>query len=548
MSALSEIFVKFTSEMDTDALEQGEEQIGKVIDKVKDLVTVLGAGALVNGIRNLVVETAQLATQLQTTATQFGLTTQALQNWQHAAAASGIETELFNDGLKTLQERLGLALSGSEEEKRFNALGISIRDAHGAMLPMEQVLENVSTAMRAMPDDARAAAIGIELMGESGGRLAVEMRNGRMDIDAAAASLQNLGGGISEEAVAASTALTTATRLQQVAWTSLSSELTEAFAPALTAIAQVITVGIAKLAELEDKTGLVSTTLTALSIVLGVLAAKAVIGFGSMAVAAASAWVATLGPIALVVAGVAGVIAIVRDLWSWFQGGESVIGSLSETIGTFLDGIFEREDFLGRWAQAILLPFRAVQTVFKTLLWMHGRVMNLMGVEGYEGSTGTLEDALEMDAAEINMTPEQRARRAATQTAREMGGTTEEIAAENAAARSGRAMSGEEPRTASAPSPSTIDATVAAVERSSTRRAMARGLEARSSNSASAPRISASTAQRLSGATNNNTINISISGQGLDENQVSRLTAREVERALAESTRDALEDQEGLAI
>jgi len=259
--ALREIFAKFTTEMDTDPLERGEEQIGNVIDKVKDLVTVLGTGALINGIRNLVIETAALANQLQTTATNFGISTQALQTWQLAAQGVGIETEQFTDGLKTLQERLGQALSGSDEEKRFNALGISIRDSTGAMLPMEQVLNNVNSAMSNMPDDARAAAIGIELMGEAGGRMGVAMRNGRIDIDAASASLASLGGGISEEAIASSTALTAATNRQNLAWQSLSSELTEAFAPALTAIANAITYGLAKLAELEDKTGLVSTTL-----------------------------------------------------------------------------------------------------------------------------------------------------------------------------------------------------------------------------------------------------------------------------------------------
>jgi len=174
--------------------------------------------------------------------------------------------------------------------------------------------------------------------------------------------------------------------------------------------------------------------------------------------------------------------------------------------------------------------------------------MNLMGVAGSEGSTGTLEDALNMDAAEINMTPEQRARREQTQTAAEMGGTTEEIAAENARARAGRAMSGEEPvRGSATPSTTAVEATVAAVERSQNRRAMARGLASQEASTAAPRAISASTARRLTGQTNNNSISININADGLDAHEVARVAGVEVRRALDEANRDALEDQEGLA-
>lgn len=552
MSALNEIFASFTTVFNAEPLKKGEAATDKLVDKLKELAVVVSAGALVTGINNMVQGMATMATQLQRTATQFGLSTQALQEWQIAAGQSGIQADQFADGLKTLQERLGEAMQDEDAAKRFAQWGIDIRDANNELLPTERILENISAAMRTTTDDATASQRAIQLFGDSGARLGTAMRNGRFDLEAARREMEELGG-ITEETIEVSEELTNANRRQEQAWVGLSSAMTLAFGPAITQITEGITSAIAWLSNLETETGAVSTTLmlvlgalalkatvsfATMSASLAAMAGRAIVWYGAMAISAVSSWAATaaaalagwaavLGPVAAVIAAIAAVIFVVQDLYSWFQGGESVIGDLANSFGTFMDELYSGTGLLARWGQAILLPFRALQYAFKTLLFLHGKVMNAMGVAGYENMADmSFEDAMAMDADTILMDDEQLAAREARDS-QETNARNESIAEDNAAMRTTRASSSEEPYVA----PS-----------------VTAGIASGRTQVIAAPVATTASARRSSGNTvnTNNQFTVNVSSQGLDEQQVARLVVREAERMADQANRDALEDQEAL--
>jgi phage-related protein len=77
--------------------------------------------------------------------------------------------------------------------KQMEALGISVNDANGNILPTDQLLQNVADKFKAMPDGAEKTALAIQLFGKSGAAMIPFLDQGAAGIKAMEAESDKLG-------------------------------------------------------------------------------------------------------------------------------------------------------------------------------------------------------------------------------------------------------------------------------------------------------------------------------------------------------------------
>ena len=94
---------------------------------------------------------------------RVGLSRVAFQEWDYILAQNGGNIESLQMGIKTLTDKVDLALTGNEEAiKSFGALGITLGDLKTKT--REQIFESVIKGLQGMTDEQKRAALGGELL------------------------------------------------------------------------------------------------------------------------------------------------------------------------------------------------------------------------------------------------------------------------------------------------------------------------------------------------------------------------------------------------
>lgn len=134
----------------------------------------LGA-ALYRSVRS----TADIGDAALETSQKLGVSVPALMRWGHAAKQSGVEAGSLEDSLKFLSISSAAAADGSKQDQAaFARLGVAFRDAHGNLLPLEQLLPKVADAFQNMEAGPRKAQIAAALFGRSGGDMIPMLNEG----------------------------------------------------------------------------------------------------------------------------------------------------------------------------------------------------------------------------------------------------------------------------------------------------------------------------------------------------------------------------------
>lgn len=312
-TALQEVFARFGIDFDREGnLPRGRENVDGAIESLRTMAQTVAGGFAFQWARDFVRGTVEMGDALDDTSAAIGISTREIQEWQHVARLSGVEAGEFTSSFVRLQNRMAQGGAGAEV---FRRLGVDIRDSNGQLRNASDVLTDLADPIAAIGSDAERTGVLVDLLGRSGARLGPLFERGSAGISEVRAELATLGGGMSEEAVAASADLADAWVRLDVVSLSFRSKLATLLLPILEWMSR----GIATLTNN-------SRILEGVLVALGIASAQ-------LAVSTAATW----GPLALNAARVLlpliAIALVVEDLIVLFEGGESVIGDVLDALG-----------------------------------------------------------------------------------------------------------------------------------------------------------------------------------------------------------------------
>jgi hypothetical protein len=183
-------------------MNQSLASINKGIGSVIDASKALAGAAIVGEIANLAKRGLDYASSLGEVSEQLGVTSEDLQIYRYAATQVGLSQDEMDRGLQRLTRTLGEAQLGSKKAGEvFEALGVDIRTASGAMKTTGEIIPEISQALSKIPDPARRAAVETQLFGKAGQQLDTLLAGGSGAIDELRNAAHNLGIVLSDQEI-----------------------------------------------------------------------------------------------------------------------------------------------------------------------------------------------------------------------------------------------------------------------------------------------------------------------------------------------------------
>lgn len=323
MSALREVFARFTTSFDDREVTRGDSSVSGLTERLRGLGTVIAGSALVLGVRSFANSMASIGDELDKTSRNIGISTSDMQGWRFATGIAGMESSAFSTSLVRLQRQmLEATRNGSgPAAQAFQRLGVDVRDGNGQLREAGDVLQDMANPMNALGSDAERVALSVQLMGRSGAQMGTLFQEGSEGIAALRAEVEELGGGMSQEAIQAAADYTDASTRLDVAILGIKSRLSVQLLPALQRGIEVMTRVSVAVQRLVDRGRLLEVVFVAIGIAAMIAGRNAMI-----------AWISTLAPILAVAAVAAGAILVFEDLVIAIEGGDSVIGRLAESV------------------------------------------------------------------------------------------------------------------------------------------------------------------------------------------------------------------------
>lgn len=347
-------------------------------------VSVTGVGKAVVGATAAIIGVMALGTRaafqfadsmaadaeaLRDTARESRVTSTQLQEIDHAAAQAGVGVERMRSGLATFGASLRSAERwGNGTTVMLRRLGIQTRDASGHIRPTGELLDEVAVAMEHIESPTRRARVATQLFGEAGRRMLDVLHTGPGGIRALREELAELGGGVTPEAVEASRRYTQATERLSRAQDSLRSTLAVALLPALSWLIEKGAKVEGLFARLTHGTHVVQIALAGLALAAAAAAAPVIV-----------AWAPVALPFVVMAAKIALAVAVLDDLITFVEGGDSAIGRLIDSlfgVGTAAEYVHELKE---EWEAVVGAVERAIAAVAR-----------FTGIEADGGGAGTL--------------------------------------------------------------------------------------------------------------------------------------------------------------
>ena len=190
----------------------------KTVDSAADAaVKIAGpfagiAASLGMGVKEAVTGFAAAGDAVDKMAARVGLSAETLQEWSFAAKHAGASPQALEDGLKDLSKHMAEIASGSDTTSSaatlFKALGIAVKDAGGKIRPVAEVFEDFADAIKRNEDPALRTRMAMAALGEGGRSLIPMMSAGSEGLREMSKQARDLGLVMSSEDVAAAANLT----------------------------------------------------------------------------------------------------------------------------------------------------------------------------------------------------------------------------------------------------------------------------------------------------------------------------------------------------
>lgn len=332
MTALREIFARFTTQFDDKDLKKGKESTNAATDALQKLKKELVAAAGVGAIGLFIQGAARAGGEIAKTANVLGISTEQLQAYALLARQAGRETDDVTDAISTLQERARDAFNDpkSDPAEQFRLLGISATDASGELKSANELFREVSDGFAGMTNQTDRVGAAMTLFGDVGRELLPVLQQGSQAFDLAEARLEALGGGFDDNGTAAAAAFTQIISDAGTVLNGFRSIVLTVVVPALGWIFDQfrrVAVPVIRFLKQAENMELALKT-------LGTAAAL----FGSQFL---GAWLKALLPVAVgIVAVVAGgvlLFAIIQDLQNLVTGGPSLFRDYTDALEDFFD-------------------------------------------------------------------------------------------------------------------------------------------------------------------------------------------------------------------
>ena len=170
------------------------------------------AASLGMGVKEAVTGFAAAGDAVDKMAARVGLSAETLQEWSFAAKHAGTSPEALENGLKDLSKHMAEIASGSDTTSSaatlFKALGIAVKDAGGKIRPVAEVFEEFADAIKRNEDPALRTRMAMATLGEGGRSLIPMMSAGSEGLMEMSKQARDLGLVMSSEDVAAAANLT----------------------------------------------------------------------------------------------------------------------------------------------------------------------------------------------------------------------------------------------------------------------------------------------------------------------------------------------------
>lgn len=136
----------------------------------------VGAGA---AALKMAQSSAETADRVDKMSQKIGLSKEGFQEWDYVCNQSGVNVEVFKNGMKTLTTQMASAQDGtSSAVDAFKTLGITWDDGNGKLKDQETMMNEAITALSGMKDGTERATLAQQLFGKAGTELAPILNSG----------------------------------------------------------------------------------------------------------------------------------------------------------------------------------------------------------------------------------------------------------------------------------------------------------------------------------------------------------------------------------
>lgn len=169
------------------------QNVTQTLDSVALKAGVAG-GAITAMLMKTALSGAQLGDEIAKASKRTGIAVEELSKLRYAAGQEDVAFSELTTSLRFLARGMYEAQGGSKEyADAFDALGIKLEDAKGELRPVEDVLLDISDAMRDTPNQAERTALAMQLFGRSGAQMLPFIQNGSEAISELTTRAQELG-------------------------------------------------------------------------------------------------------------------------------------------------------------------------------------------------------------------------------------------------------------------------------------------------------------------------------------------------------------------
>lgn len=343
MSALRELIAKFSVDTGSavNALKGLHEKVEGVSEKLEGLGELFLESALVEGFREMVSSTIEVAAQLQDTSERLGVTTDLLQRFGFMAKLSGASAEGAATGLQFLNRSMADVANGVKgAADPFTQLGVNVLDANGHLRTVEDILPELADGFEKLQTPQQRTAAAMTIFGRQGAALIPILKEGSKGIDELTSQFNELGGGISKDFIEKADKVDKQLMRMKQGLGVFRSEIVIGALPALQWFSQKASAVVGYLIKFARHTNLAKEAVAILGSAAGLAALKAAAGvaklFGLFPKGEMSLLktLASFGELGLIV-GIAILLFLAfEDIYNLIEGNESLIGNLmTEFLG-----------------------------------------------------------------------------------------------------------------------------------------------------------------------------------------------------------------------
>jgi len=314
---------------------------GQVAEKTKVIsATAAGLGAALLGNA---YNAALAADDLNTLAKQTGFSAQELQKMQYASDLIDVSMDAMTGSVQKLTKNMA---SGSSA---FETLGVSIYDSEGNMRSATDVWYDSLEALSKVSNETERDQLAMELFGKSAADLSGIVDDGGAALKALGDEAENLGLVLDQDTLDAANqfndAIDTMKARTGAAMMEMGAALAETLVPAIEQVVEWVTQLAQWFASLDGDTQMVILTIAGLVAAIAPVAGL-ISSITTVVGALSAAFTFFLSPVGLVVAAIAGVIAIGVALyqnWDTIKAkGTELFNSISETFEGIRSAISEK--------------------------------------------------------------------------------------------------------------------------------------------------------------------------------------------------------------